>query len=227
MSGDRQRDFMNIIGDNHFTVERYLSINDKQMRRVFFFYLSRMTVLKTLTEISDQEIISEIISYMNDIPVYFNRIIRYVYEMKLPYSSLVGLLKVFGKTAVKDIAHLWVHDNMENDVVIDALQKAQQLAGLHIFPFELFRYSKFYLQNRVLDENDFNRLKQFFYDLNSVEIKKMLIDKYDNFMSSVIQVNEKELCNGMLISEIKKTLGLLYEQLSFVEEEWSLRLPNS
>ena len=101
--GDTREEFIEAIGDNNTTVERFLLLKNITHKKLFIHYFTTTTLLKAffIDSVSDLNVFVEYIT--NEFPLMYQRLIRYITRSKIPYSLLIGIVQVLGEKVISDI----------------------------------------------------------------------------------------------------------------------------
>ena len=93
--GDTKDEFISYIGDNNYSVERFMEIKNLEHKKLFIHYFTIPTLLKALSmdNAEEKEIIIDYIT--KDFPLVYKRMVRYVADGRLPHSMLEGAFTTF------------------------------------------------------------------------------------------------------------------------------------
>ena len=217
--GDEKDKFISYIGDNNFSVERYLEIQEPELKKLFIHYFTMPTLLKALliTDNDDKEIIVNYIT--KDFPLIYDRMIRYVVGGKLPYSLLEGAFRTFGAQFVSSVLEKINYSQNEEPFVINNLIKVQRKVRMNVFKFEYIQSFYIYKSVGALDKKTTKVLVEAIKNLDEGRTKKILEEKFEKFKEKLIsQATEKEAGAAYIAEQIDNQLNNFCKQLSLFED---------
>ena len=133
--GDSRDKFIEAIGDNNTTVDRFVSLTNLTHKKLFIHYFTMTTMLKAFS-IEDKENKEIFINYItNEFPLMYQRLIRYISQSKISYSTIRGVYQAMGNRAIKDILSYIDYEGNEVPYVIHSLEKVQSIEKKYIFDF--------------------------------------------------------------------------------------------
>lgn len=217
--GDEKKEFISYIGDNNYSVERYLEIKKPELKKLFIHYFTMPTLLKAffISDTAEKRIIVEYIT--EDFPLMYDRMIKYVADGKLPYSMLEGALRTFGAQFAASV--LWRIDYSQNEepFVINNLIKAQKKANMKVFKFEYVRSFFLYKSVGALDKKTTKVLVEAIKNLDEGKTKGLLAEKFKKFKAKLIaQATENEVGATYIADQIDRQLNDFCKQLSLFED---------
>lgn len=217
--GDDKEKFLSYIGDNNYSIERYLEIQEPELKKLFVHYFTIPTLLKSL-QMSHEKEKGIIVEYITkDFPIMYNRMIKYVVGGKLPYSILEGALKTLGSTFVSSILGAIDYSQKEEPFVINNMIKAQKKAKMNLFRFEFVR--SYFLYNSVgaLDKKTNKAIIEAIKNLDEAKTKGILAEKFGKFKTKLIrQATEDEIGAAYIAEQINCQLNDFCKQLSLFED---------
>jgi hypothetical protein len=213
-----KEEFIQIIQDNVFNMDKLLSITEPNMQKLFLHYFSESRFLTHLNNLQLDELIKLILDYcLNEFPLYFEKIINYIYSVRIPYSRLVGFINIFGDYGIKRVIGLWIDKDYKNEYLMDTLNNAMHLIKYNKINLTLVKIFKSYTDFRFLSENDLtnaiNCIKNFDND-GLLEILKLNFNTFRNSIKETVNgaVGEKELKK-----QIENLTEQIYKQLSLFD----------
>ena len=216
--GSSKAEFINLIGDNVFSIEKFESIENPLHKKLFIHYLTHTTFLKAL-DLSNETGMFMANYIYKDFPLMYRRMIDYLVDGKLPYSQLVGPLHAFKEVLVRDILARIDYNSSNEPFVVGNLIKAQRVIKHRYFPLELVRC--FYLFNSVSlfardeKENLVNSIK----NLDAKATRVILLGKYADFRKKMIDSFATQEVGAEYISEqINKYLDDVYKQIDLGDD---------
>lgn len=215
MLGDSREEFINAIGDNNTTVDRFLSLTNPIHKKLFIHYFTTTTLLKAFT-IEDEAARNVFVDYItSEFPLMYQRLIRYISQSKIPYSLLQGVIQVMGKKAVSDILAFLDYEAEEVPFVIHNLSKVQAANKKYIFDFELIKCLFMYSGYGILSRKEKNKIIQAVQNFDERTVRELLLKHYDTFVDVVKRnATEGEVGAEYILEEIEKQLTNVYRQLS-------------
>ena len=218
--GDEKEGFINAIGDNVFSIERFLKIESKKQKVLFIHYFTIPTLLKSFM-IEDDKQKSAIVEYITkDFPLMYERMIRYVTSGKGPYSWLEGAFRTFGASFAKSVLEHIDYSADEEPFVVGNLIKAQKKAHLNLFKFELVRSFFLYKKCGALRKKDILIIKEAITSLNEEKTILVLEDRFDVFKKKLIkQATDGEMCAEYVTLQIESQLTEFCRQISLFDNE--------
>ena len=218
--GDEKEGFINAIGDNVFSIERFLKIESKKQKVLFIHYFTIPTLLKSFM-IEDDKQKSAIVEYITkDFPLMYERMIRYVTSGKVPYSWLEGAFRTFGASFAKSVLEHIDYSADEEPFVVGNLIKAQKKAHLNLFKFELVRSFFLYKKCGALRKMDILIIKEAITSLNEEKTILVLEDRFDVFKKKLIkQATDGEMCAEYVTLQIESQLTEFCRQISLFDNE--------
>lgn len=216
--GDSREGFITAIGDNNTTVERFVSLGDLTYKKLFIHYFTTSTMLKAFSMESEADRQIYVAYITNEFPIMYQRLIRYIAQSKISYSSLQGICQVMGEKAITDILAFLDFESEDIPFVIHSLAKIQTVTKKYLFDFELIKCLFMYSRYGVLSRKEKNRIIQAIKNLDERTTRELLLKHYDGFKEVVINnAVEGEVGAEYIIEEINKQLANVYRQLSIYD----------
>lgn len=217
--GDNKEEFISYIGDNNHSVERYLEIQEPELKKLFIHYFTIPTLLKALL-LSDEAEKGIIVEYITkDFPLMYDRMITYVVDGKLPYSMLEGAFRTFGAQFAASVLEKIDYSQNVEPFVINNLIKAQKKARMKVFRFEYV--SSFFLYKSIgaLDKKTTKALIEAIKSLDEEKTRGLLAEKFKTFKAKLIaQATEDEVGAIYITDQIDRQLNDFCKQLSLFED---------
>lgn len=215
--GDSKDQFINYIGDNNYSVDKFQEISSSLHRKLFIHYFTIPTLLKALN-IENVEARAFIINYIcNEFPLMFERIVRYVTARRISYSLLEGAFQYIGEPFVMSIL-AYINYNDAEPFVLNNLIKVQKKTNHHIFNFELVRCLFLYQRVDALSKNDLNSVIENIKNLDEGSTKVILTKNYESFKEKMIsQATNGEVGVDYIVSQIEQQLTNFCRQLSLFD----------
>ena len=216
--GDSKQGFIDVIGDNNTSVERYLELENVLYQKLFIHYFTNATLLKAFS-IEDENKRTVIVQYVTEeFPIIYKRLVSYISTSRIPYSTLTGIYNVLGERFVRDILCELTYLEDDTPFVINNLSKVQKITQKYTFDFEVIRCFYLYLQFGVLNKRERNKTVSAIRNLNERTTRELLINHFDDFKSAVKDsAIEGEVASDYILEEIEKHLTNVYRQLSLFD----------
>ncbi len=218
--GDSKEQFIEYIGDNNYTIERYLEIEDEEHKKLFIHYFTIPALLRALMleDTNEKRIIVEYIT--EDFPLMYERMVRYVTAGKLPYSLLKGAFRTFGATFAKSVLEHIDYSAEEEPFVVGNLIKAQKKAQVRVFKFELVRSFFLYKNCGALRKKDISDILEAIKSLNEEMTRSILAVRFETFKKKLIkQATDGEVGAKYVASQIDQQLNNFCRQISLFDFE--------
>lgn len=216
--GDSRDSFISAIGDNNITIDKFISLTDSIHKKLFIHYFTMTTMLKafSIESLQDRKLY---ISYITEeFPIMYQRLIKYVANSKMPYSSLQGLYVVMGKKAISDILRCLDYEAQELPFVVHNLSKIQEMTKKSFFDFELIKCLFMYSRYGILNRKDKNTIINAIKSLDERTTREFLLKHFKSFKETVINNTVSgEAGAEYIINELDKQLTNVYEQLSLFD----------
>ena len=216
--GEDKEKFISYIGDNNFTVERYLEIQEIELKKLFIHYFTIPMLLKALllTEGDEKSLIAEYIT--KDFPLMYDRMIAYIVNGKLPYSMLEGVFRTFGAAFATSVLSRIDYSQNEEPFVINNLIKAQKKAQMKVFKFEYVRSYFLYKSVGALDKKATKAIVGAIKQLDERKTRSILAEKFGKFKAKMIaKATEDEIGTAYITEQIDRQLNDFCKQLSLFE----------
>ena len=154
----------------------------------------------------------------NEFPIMYQRLIRYITNGRVPYSSLLGICRVMDKKVVVDILNFLDYEAEELPFVVHNLSKVQTMIKKFFFDFELIKCLFMYSQYGILNRRERNRIINSIKTLNERTTRELLLKHFESFKSAVLMnATEGEVGATYIIEELDKQLINVYKQLSIYD----------
>ena len=217
--GDDKDKFISYIGDNNYSVERYLEIHEPELKKLFIHYFTMPTLLKSLL-VSDEAEKEIVVDYITkDFPLMYDRMIRYVADGKLPYSVLEGAFRTFGSKFAANVLGKIDYSQNEEPFVINNLIKAQKKAGMKVYEFEYVRCYYLYKSVGALDKKSAKNLVEAIKNLDERKTRDILAEKFTKFRAMMIEkATDNEVGTAYISEQIEHQLNAFCNQLSLFED---------
>ena len=218
MLGDSRESFISAIGDNNTTVDRFMSLTDLTQKKLFIHYFTTSTMLKAFSMESEDDRKIYVDYITNEFPIMYQRLVRYIANGRIPYSSLQGVYQVMGKRVVADILGALDYETDELPFVIHNLSKVQTIMKRDLFDFELVKCLFIYCRYGILTRREKNKIISSIKNLDERTTRELLLKHFESFKKAVI----KNAVNGVvgaayIIEELNKQLTNVYKQLSIFD----------
>ena len=216
--GETKEDFIKYIGDNNYTIEKFLKIKDKDHKKLFIHYFTIPTLLKffMIDDVEEKEVVIEYIT--KDFPLIYERMIRYVTDIKLPYSLLEGPFRTFGISFAQSVLEHINYTLGEEPFVIGSLIKAQKKAQVNVFKFELVRSFFLYKNCGSLRKKDISEIVTAIKNLDEARVRGILEERFGIFKKKLIkQATEGEVGTEYVAAQISRQLSEFCKQVSLFE----------
>lgn len=214
---DRE-EFINLIQDNVFTLEKLVDIKEPNIQKIFLHYFSESKFLTVLCSLDSEKTKKLIYDYCTiEFPQFFKKIVNYIYTFKIPYSRLVGYIKVFGDQAIRSLIEMWMDNDYKNDHMIDALNNAIQLAKYKTINITLVKIYKSYIQFNCLSDKEYNRAKKSILQLDSDELLEVLKTNFKTFKNAIKRSVSGSIGEKELQKQIEALTEQIYKQLSLFD----------
>ena len=218
MLGDSRESFISAIGDNNTTVNRFMSLTDLTQKKLFIHYFTTSTMLKAFSMESEDDRKIYVDYITNEFPIMYQRLVRYIANGRIPYSSLQGVYQVMGKRVVADILGALDYETDELPFVIHNLSKVQTIMKRDLFDFELVKCLFIYCRYGILTRREKNKIISSIKNLDERTTRELLLKHFESFKKAVIKnaVNG-EVGAAYIIEELNKQLTNVYKQLSIFD----------
>lgn len=217
--GESKYQFINYIGDNNFTIDRFLEIDEIEHKKLFIHYFTIPTLLRALM-IDKNDEKNVIVEYITtDFPLIYERMVRYVAAGKLPYSLLEGAFRTFGAKFAQNILE-HVDYSGEEPFVIGNLIKVQKKAQMDLFKFELVQSFFLYKNCGALRKKDTAEITKAIKNLDEGKIRNILESRFKTFKKKLIkQATDGEVGAIYVADQIEQQLNDFCRQISLFEDE--------
>lgn len=217
--GNDNDKFISYIGDNNYSVDRYLEIQEPELKKLFIHYFTIPTLLKSLL-LSDEAEKGIIVEYITkDFPLIYDRMVRYVADGKLPYSILEGAFRTFGAKFAKSVLEIIDYSQNEEPFVINNLIKVQKKARMKVFRFEYVRTYFLYKSVGALDKKSIKQIVGAIMNLDEGKTRGILAEKFTRFRKKMIaQATNDEVGAKYIADQIEQQLNDFCKQLSLFED---------
>ena len=217
--GDTKNEFINHIGDNNYSLERFMEIKNVEHKKLFIHYFTMPTLLKALsTDNAEEKAI--IVDYITrDFPLMYRRMVRYAAEGKLPHSMLEGAFRTFKADFARNVLEMIDYEAAEEPFVIGNLLKAQRKVGLDVFTFDLIRTYYLFKNTGALRKVDKAEAIEAIKNLDEGKTRSILAARFKAFKTRLIkQATDGELGARYVASQIEQQLYDFCKQISLFED---------
>lgn len=213
--GETKEDFISAIGNNDYSVENFMTLNNPTHQKLFIHYFTVPALLKALN-CGDAIVCNAIADYItNEFPLMYTRLVRYIAISRIPYSSIQGAYKQFGARLVQDILNQVDYNSVDIPYVIGNLSKVQNITHLKVFDYELIKCYFLYEKYSIWHTSAKSTIISAIQALDERKTRELLLNHFGEFKEVVIKnaVGE-EVGAEYIIEEISRQLANVYEQLS-------------
>ena len=215
--GDSKQEFIDLIGDNVFSLEKYENILNPLHKKLFIHYFTHTLFLKELAQNNESSRFMADYIY-NDFPLMYKRMVKYLANGKLPYSIFRGPVETYGRTLVIDILKILDYELQEEPFVINNLIKIQRLIQKDFFSFELIRCLYMYNSVGLLSKEETKKITSAIKKLDEAKARELLLERFNDFKDAVIDsFAGDEIGADYIIDQIEKQLNDVYKQLTLWE----------
>lgn len=216
--GDTKDEFISYIGDNNYSVERFMEIKNLEHKKLFIHYFTIPTLLKALSmdNAEEKEIIIDYIT--KDFPLVYKRMVRYVADGRLPHSMLEGAFTTFKADFAKSVLEVIDYEAEEEPFVINNLLKAQKRVGREYFQFDLIRTYYLFKNTGVLRKCDKIEAVEAIKKLDESKTRSVLASRFKAFRAKLIkQATNDALGAQYVAAQIDQRLNNFCKQISLFE----------
>lgn len=216
--GDTKDEFISYIGDNNYSVERFMKIKNLEHKKLFIHYFTIPTLLKALSmdNAEEKEIIIDYIT--KDFPLVYKRMVRYVADGRLPHSMLEGAFTTFKADFAKSVLEVIDYEAEEEPFVINNLLKAQKRVGREYFQFDLIRTYYLFKNTGVLRKCDKIEAVEAIKKLDESKTRSVLASRFKAFRAKLIkQATNDALGAQYVAAQIDQRLNNFCKQISLFE----------
>ena len=212
LSEQEKEEYINLIGNNNFTINNYRNCKTDNVKKLFVFNMSYLSIFKNYEKLGDN-----IWKYVSEeFPVFYNELISYLVSAKtVQYSSLNDMLSVRGKDFIKDVVRKYAQNGSENSNIFDALYKMQAKRKNILMDTRIIDFAIRYRKIGVLDNNEFKSLLQMFIQEEIFNFKEILLSKLDQFKEAIINMNLQEIGQSIISNEIETEIDNIKKILEF------------
>ena len=217
--GDKKDEFIGYIGDNNYSVERYLEIQEPELKKLFIHYFTMPVLLKALSidDWNEKTIISAYIT--DEFPLMYQQMIEYIANGRIPYSMLEGAFRAFGAKFARSVLELIDYEALEEPFVINNLIKSQKKAKLNVFRFEYIRSYYLYKSVGALTKKERKEIVSAIKDLDEKTTRDILKQKFRAFKRNLIrQASQNEVGAKYIAEQIEQQLDDFCRQISLFED---------
>ena len=215
--GDKKENFIDLIGDNIFSLERFSKIENPLYKKLYIHYFTNTLLLKSLAmDSKDRQFVAEYIK--NEFPIMYNRMIEYIANGKLPYSILQGPYCSFGEEFVRDILSCLDYDADEEPFVIHNLIKIAKLTKMQIFDCELVRCYYMYHNVGAFSAKRKKDVIDAIKKLDERKTRELLLGEFKSFKKAVLSsAVSGEVGADYIVKVVEEQLTEIYKQLSIYD----------
>ena len=216
--GDTKDEFISYIGDNNYSVERFMEIKNLEHKKLFIHYFTIPTLLKALSmdNAEEKEIIIDYIT--KDFPLVYKRMVRYVADGRLPHSMLEGAFTTFKADFAKSVLEVIDYEAEEEPFVINNLLKAQKRVGREYFQFDLIRTYSLFKNTGALRKCDKIEAVEAIKKLDESKTRSVLASRFKAFRAKLIkQATNDALGAQYVAAQIDQQLNNFCKQISLFE----------
>lgn len=214
--GDNKEEFIELIGDNEYTYEKFKTIKNPLYQRLFAHYFTVAGLLRALNEeLSDNG--NTLQTILLEYPMLYERLIKHISTVRVNVSSLVPLFHAKKKEFIKEIFEQINVIDSSTLPIIKNLEKTQHKSGSFVFDFSLVKYAQMFVQAEILTYDEIEFVNECIKELQTNKLRKILIDKVGILKESILQSSKDEVATKYLFDEIESKIMQLYQQLSLFE----------
>lgn len=216
--GDTKDEFISYIGDNNYSVERFMEIKNLEHKKLFIHYFTIPTLLKALSmdNAEEKEIIIDYIT--KDFPLVYKRMVRYVADGRLPHSMLEGAFTTFKADFAKSVLEVIDYEAEEEPFVINNLLKAQKRVGREYFQIDLIRTYYLFKNTDALRKCDKIEAVEAIKKLDESKTRSVLASRFKAFRAKLIkQATNDALGAQYVAAQIDQQLNNFCKQISLFE----------
>lgn len=205
------------IAVNRFSTKQLDEIHDITYKKIYLLYLTPASIIKAFSECSSETcmVIKSMIT--EDAPFLYERVVSHSLNTNLTPKLLSGLIKYFEETFLRDFLRKIAIFEESGNKEIRILNKANRSIHFTEFDFSIIQFLPLYNDADILSKDEKVMIKQSFYSLNDVNIKKVLLKHLDELKMVLIERNGIEPGNEELITIIEQQIGMVYKQLSLFD----------
>ena len=217
--GDGRDEFIQLIGDNNYSIERFLEIKNEEQKKLFIHYFTMPTMIKAIG-IEQEHDRNLFLSYItSEFPIMYKRMIRYIANNRVPYSLLEAPLRVMGNKFVEDLFAAIDFGLSEEPFIIQNLIKAKKKAKVKLFKLEFVRSYFLYKSCGVLSTDEQKSLIKAIKELNEDGARTILANHYNDFRSSMIEkVTKGEVGAEFVETQLQQQLDDFCKQLALFDD---------
>ena len=218
MDENQRKEFIEKIGDNNFSAERFETITDPAQQKLFIHYFTLPATLRILSS-AGEDACKTILAYMKDeFPIMYKRLIEYASRVTT-YSMLEGLFKYEKESFVSAVFATIDVLSSSNRRVVNNLKRVQDKLNLRVFDFDLINVAYLYMDAGVLTKKSLLELRTLVNSLDIKGARELLKALFSKFTLKVKKQIKDQPGNEYLIKEAETMLLKLNKQLSIFGED--------
>lgn len=205
------------IGCNRFSVETLDKIENEELKKLYFFYLTPSATIRVFSDCTEdtKRIISTFI--LEELPFMYSRIVETILSSKPGYKVIAGILENFGEKVCTDLLKkIDLFSGHDNDK-LTMLIKANKSKRLVDFDFSLLQFIPYFHVSNLLSKQEEQIIMNSAYELKEAPIRKILLLHLDELKDVLIKTNGAQPGDTQIISVIEEQIKELYHQISIFE----------
>ena len=198
--------YIELIKNNNFSMDNYLTIADPTLRRMFIHNLSHLSILKNI-EILGPEILTYI---WVEFPTLYNELLKYVIHSEhTQFSCLKGMLALKGAAYINDIIRAFIEAPYITTNIFDALYKAQKSLKKVVLDTRCLDISLRFKAANAISNTELRNIMRLGLEGDSERIETRLYQKSKQLRKALREQNQDEIASDVILDKIEDTISLL------------------
>lgn len=217
--GGNTKEFIDAIGDNSFLPEKFLRIDNDNVKLIYLHYLTTPRLLSLLGLINNQYDIKLVKNYLlnNFNEMYFKILMVILESRQQPNYYLKNFISFFGVDGEKDLLkHIF-----DSQYYSEQLLKKWTKLGVETICIDFYLvliYKKF-VELRILGAKEQTRIENMILGSKLLDVAKALHRKEGDYKNAINDISSK-----LDTAESKKILSEMKKDLSYIENKMQLNL---
>jgi len=204
-------ELLEIISDNKFTVEKYFTISNINLKKIYLFYLSNYKLLCLFEKILKDNLKEEINFIYNFFieectPLLFN-LSKYIYEKRVAHKLISVYLVFFKEKGLNWLFKHWINYNFtDNSNFIERLIEGMLLIDRKYFDVNILKCISEFLLYECINEEDKKELSSYLLKLSEPGILNILSKSYYNYEKVILSKSSNLMESSTILKGIKEII---------------------
>jgi hypothetical protein len=198
--------YVELIGDNDFSMKNFRKANSTTLRKMFIHNLSYLSILQNIETLGN-----EILIYIKvEFSTLYHELLKYIIHSEhIPFTCLKGMLKLQGTVFITDVIRAFIDEPYLQTNAFDALYKAQKALKKIVFDTRSLDIALRYRLANAISDAELRNIMRLGIEGDENKIEDRLYQKSISLREVLRDQNQNEIASEIIYEKIEEIISLL------------------